>query len=114
MTRDAVGPRKMPEAERVRRLRALKASLPGLLIEAPPDPALVLLGRACMMDRVNEIKYLALQTRLSPTLEVTVPLDDVKLVAKGLTDVPEYPAQSALQLQGALFHKAWPWRVRSC
>ena len=111
---DSSAQKKVPEAERSRRMAHLKASLPGLALEGPLEPSFSLLDKAAAIERENQLRFLSPDVCVSRAFEVTnarpdkkvLELDDAKtLSVSSQADVPESPPCSALQLQEALLRR---------
>ena len=110
---EAATNRKVPEAERTRRLEALKASLPGLLLEGTLEPSHHLLDRAAALEKGNVFRYLGPEMCTSRSWEVTrskperkfLELDAGKLSLSSQSSVPDNPPRSALQLQECLLRR---------
>ena len=104
---------KVPEAERTRRLDALKSSHPGLLLEGPLEPSHHLLDRAAALEKENMFRYLGPEVCTSRSWEVThskperkfLELDAGKLTVSSQSSVPDNPPHSALQLQECLLRR---------
>ena len=110
---EAATNRKVPEAERTRRMDALKAALPGLLLEGPLEPSHHLLDRAASLEKENVFRYLGPEICTSRSWEVThskperkfLELDAGKLSMSSQSTVPDNPPHSALQLQECLLRR---------
>ena len=111
---DSSAQKKVPEAERSRRMAHLRASLPGLALEGPLEPSFSLLDKAAAIERENQLRFLSPDVCVSRAFEVTnarpdkkvLELDDAKtLSVSSQADVPESPPCSALQLQEALLRR---------
>ena len=110
---DAATNRKVPEAERTRRMDALKASLPGLLLEGTLEPSHHLLDRAAALEKENVFRYLGPEMCTSRSWEVThskperkfLELDAGKISLSSHSSVPDNPPHSALQLQECLLRR---------
>ena len=105
--------RKVPDAERTKRLQLLKGSLNGIVLEGPLDPSHVLLDKAAGLERDNQLRFLAPEICTSRTWEIThgkperpvLTFESNKLMVKPHSDVPECHPGSALQLQEALLRR---------
>ena len=105
--------RKVPDAERTKRLQLLKSSLNGIVLEGPLDPSHVLLDKAAGLERDNQLRFLAPETCTSRSWEIThgkperpvLAFESNKLMVKPHSEVPECHPGSALQLQEALLRR---------
>ena len=101
--------KRVPEAERDRRMALLRNSLSGLCIEGPLEPGRKLLDECCHQEATGQLKYLAPDRCISRLHEVThgrpaarqVELDHSKLVIREHEEITQ-PAGSALQVQESL------------
>ncbi|CAE7263534.1 unnamed protein product, partial [Symbiodinium sp. CCMP2456] len=93
VTEPEAASKKVPEAERERRLQRLREDLVGLSIEGPLEPGRKLLDECAHQEALGQLKY------LSPDSGV---LDQSRLVIKEAHDELSMPASSALQVQEAL------------
>ena len=66
-------PRKVPEAERDRRLGDLRTALPGITLEGVNLPSNALLDACCQQERDNILKYIPPEKATSRTHELTNP-----------------------------------------
>ena len=102
--------KRVPEAERERRLRQLRSELSGLNIEGPLEPGRKLLDECAHQEGLGQLKYLSPDRCISRLHEVThakatsrqVEIDQSRLVIKEAQDELSMPASSALQVQEAL------------
>ena len=102
--------RKIPEAERSKRLKTLREQMTGLLIEGGLEPSHALLDLCCNQHETRTLQYLAPEKCTSRIHEIThskspakqVELEADKLVVKERASTPEMVAHTALQLQEAL------------
>ena len=107
---DSAAYKKVPATERDAKMKNVRASLAGLLIEGPLDPGHSLLDACAQMQYTNEIKYLAPERCVSRMHEVThqkspakqVEIDSDKLVVREKNEVPDEAAHSALQVKEAM------------
>ena len=98
------------EAERDRRLSALRSSLTGLCIEGPLEPGRRLLDECAHQEALGQLKYLAPERCISRLHEVThakqptkqVSLEQNRLVIQEESADLSMPAASALQALEAL------------
>ena len=105
--------RKVPDAERTKRLQLLKSSLNGIVLEGPLEPSHVLLDKAAGLERDNQLRFLAPETCTSRSWEIThgkperpvLTFESNKLLVKPHSEVPECHPGSALQLQEALLRR---------
>ena len=110
---DGSSQRKVPDAERIRRMDALRVSLSGFLIEGPLEPSHSLLDRAAALERDNQLRYLSPESCTSRIWEIThgkpekkyLEFESNKLLVKGHAEVPDSHPHSALQLQEALLRR---------
>ena len=51
--------RNVPTVERQKRMEAVKASIPGVVVEGPLEPSHALLNAACRMEREGQLRYIA-------------------------------------------------------
>ena len=94
--------RKVPDAERTKRLQLLKNSLNGIVLEGPLEPSHVLLDKAAGLERDNQLRFLAPETCASRSWEIThgkperpvLTFEANKLLVKPHSDVPECPPYS--------------------
>ena len=101
--------KRVPEAERDRRMALLRNSLSGLCIEGPLEPGRKLLDECCHQEGTGQLKYLAPDRCISRLHEVMhgkpaarqVELDHSKLVIREHEEITQ-PAGSALQVQESL------------
>ncbi|CAE7221043.1 Pol [Symbiodinium sp. CCMP2592] len=102
--------KRVPEAERERRLQQLRDELSGLNIEGPLEPGRKLLDECSHQEAVGQLKYLSPDKCVSRLHEVTrakdssrqVEIDQSRLIIKEAQDEFSMPASSALQVQEAL------------
>ena len=102
-------PRKVPEAERDRRLNDLKVALPGLTLDGVNLPSNTLLDSCCQQERDNILKYIPPEKATSRTHELTNPkpthqalqVEAAKIVLKSDNDEIEYQPVNALQTMEA-------------
>ncbi|CAE7214389.1 unnamed protein product, partial [Symbiodinium sp. CCMP2456] len=102
--------KRVPEAERERRLQRLRDDLSGLNIEGPLEPGRKLLDECAHQEALGQLKYLSPDRCISRLHEVThakpssrqVEIDQSRLVIKDAQDEISMPASSALQVQEAL------------
>ncbi|CAE7578426.1 unnamed protein product [Symbiodinium sp. CCMP2592] len=102
--------KRVPEAERERRLQQLRDELSGLNIEGPLEPGRKLLDECSHQEAVGQLKYLSPDKCVSRLHEVThakdssrqVEIDQSRLIIKETQDEFSMPASSALQVQEAL------------
>ena len=107
---DSAASKKVPPTERDSKMRHVRNSLQGLLIEGPLDPGHSLLDACAQMHYTNEIKYLAPERCVSRMHEVThgkspakqVEIDADRLIVKEKDEIPDETAHSALQVKEAL------------
>ena len=110
---DGAAHRKVPDAERSRRMDTLRASLSGFLIQGPLEPSHSLLDRAAALERDNQLRYLSPESCTSRIWEITrgkpekkyLDFESNKLLVKGHAEVPDSYPHSALQLQEALLRR---------
>ena len=110
---DGAAHRKVPDAERSRRMDTLRASLSGFLIEGPLEPSHSLLDRAAALERDNQLRYLSPESCTSRIWEIThgkpekkyLEFESNKLLVKGHAVVSDSYPHSALQLQEALLRR---------
>ena len=110
---EGLSQRKVPDAERTKRLQLLKNSLNGIVLEGPLDPSHVLLDKAAGLERDNKLRFLAPETCASRSWEIThgkperpvLAFESNKLMVKPHSEVPECHPGSALQLQEALLRR---------
>ncbi|CAE7476567.1 unnamed protein product, partial [Symbiodinium sp. CCMP2592] len=103
-------PRRVPEAERDRRLNDLRAALPGITLEGVNMPSNALLDSCCQQERDNLLKYIPPEKATSRTHELTNPrpthqalqVEASKIVLKSDADAVEYQPVNALQTMEAL------------
>ena len=104
--------RSVPPVERDKRMQLLKASLKGIIIQGPLEPAHSVLDQACRMEREGQLRYLPpekCQTRMheiqegriTPSARI-VEIEAGKLALKEERDLPEASCGSALLVQEAL------------
>ena len=114
--------RKMPEAERDRRLQHLRGRLPGVLIEGGMEPGRCVLEDCVRQESANQLKYLSPDRCVSRTHEVThsrgasrqLELESSKLVIKETDDAMSMPTHSALQVQEALRRRGIAYVFAQC
>ena len=114
--------RKMPEAERERRLQQLRGRLPGVLIEGGMEPGRCVLEDCVRQESANQLKYLSPDRCVSRTHEVThskgasrqLELESSKLVIKETDDAMSMPTHSALQVQEALRRRGIAYVFAQC
>ncbi|CAE7208514.1 unnamed protein product [Symbiodinium sp. CCMP2592] len=102
--------KRVPEAERERRLQQLRDELSGLNIEGPLEPGRKLLDECSHQEAVGQLKYLSPDKCVSRLHEVTrakdssrqVEIDQSRFIIKETQDEFSMPASSALQVQEAL------------
>ncbi|CAE7949787.1 unnamed protein product, partial [Symbiodinium sp. KB8] len=102
--------KRVPEAERDRRMTLMRAELTGLSIEGPLEPGRKLLDECAHQEATGQLKYLAPDRCVSRIHEVTnaknasrqVEIDQSKLIVREAQDELSMPASSALQVQEAL------------
>ncbi|CAE7241857.1 unnamed protein product [Symbiodinium sp. CCMP2592] len=102
-------PRRVPEAERDRRLSDLRAALPGITLEGVNMPSNALLDSCCQQERDNLLKYIPPEKATSRTHELTNPkpthqalqVEASKIVLKSDADAVEYQPVNALQTMEA-------------
>ena len=99
--------KRVPEAERERRLASLRTSLTGLCIEGPLEPGRKLLDEACHQEGTGQLKYLPPDKCISRLREVThakerFRQEQTRLVIREAQESPNMPASSALQILEAL------------
>ena len=102
--------KRVPEAERERRLASLRTSLTGLCIEGPLEPGRKLLDEACHQEGTGQLKYLPPDKCISRLHEVThakesarqIELEQTRLVIREAQESPNMPASSAFQVLEAL------------
>ena len=112
---DGSSQRKVPDAERIRRMDALRTSLSGFLIEGPLEPSHSLLDRAAALERDNQLRYLSPESCTSRIWEIThgkpekkyLEFESNKLLVKGHAEVPDSHPHSALQLQEVSAHQRY-------
>ena len=110
ITEPEAAAKRVPEAERDRRMTLLRAELTGLSIEGPLEPGRKLLDECAHQEATGQLKYLAPDRCVSRLHEVTssknpsrqVEIDQSKLVVREAQDELTMPASSALQVQEAL------------
>ncbi|CAE7027233.1 unnamed protein product [Symbiodinium sp. CCMP2592] len=103
-------PRRVPEAERDRRLNDLRAALPGITLEGVNMPSNALLDSCCQQERDNLLKYIPPEKATSRTHELTNPrpthqalqVEASKIVLKSDADAVEYQPVNVLQTMEAL------------
>ena len=103
-------PRKVPEAERDRRLGDLRAALPGITLEGVNLPSNALLDACCQQERDNLLKYIPPEKATSRQHELTHPkpahqalqVEASRIVVKSDADAVEYQPVNALQTMEAL------------
>ena len=103
-------PRKVPEAERDRRLGDLRAALPGITLEGVNLPSNALLDACCQQERDNLLKYIPPEKATSRQHELTNPkpahqalqVEASRIVVKSDADAVEYQPVNALQTMEAL------------
>ena len=114
--------RKMPEAERERRLQQLRGRLPGVLIEGGMESGRCVLEDCVKQESANQLKYLSPDRCVSRTHEVThskgasrqLELESSKLVIKETDDAMSMPTHSALQVQEALRRRGIAYVFAQC
>ena len=107
---DALLTKKVPSTERESKMRQVKASLVGLVIEGASEPGHALLDAAAQMYHANEVKYLAPERCISRLHEVThckqptrqLEIEADKLVVREKDSELHETAHSALQVKSAL------------
>ncbi|CAE7032315.1 unnamed protein product [Symbiodinium sp. CCMP2592] len=100
----------VPTVERQKRMEAVKASIPGVLVEGSLEPSHGLLNAACRMEREGQLRYIAPEqcgTRMYEIQNVkaqskVLSLEEGKLAISEEKDLPEVTCGSALLLQEAL------------
>ncbi|CAE7590682.1 unnamed protein product, partial [Symbiodinium necroappetens] len=110
ITEPEAASKRVPEAERDRRMTLLRAELTGLSIEGPLEPGRKLLDECAHQEATGQLKYLAPDRCVSRLHEVTnakntsrqVEIDQSKLIVREAQDELSMPASSALQVQEAL------------
>ena len=110
ITEPEAASKRVPEAERDRRLAMLRAELTGLNIEGPLEPGRKLLDECAHQEATGQLKYLSPDRCVSRMHEVThgkstsrqLEIDQSKLVVRETQDELSMPAASALQVQEAL------------
>ena len=103
-------PRKVPEAERDRRLGDLRTALPGITLEGVNLPSNALLDACCQQERDNILKYIPPEKATSRKHELTNPkpahqalqVEASRIVVKSDADAVEYQPVNALQTMEAL------------
>ena len=103
-------PRKVPEAERDRRLGDLRTALPGITLEGVNLPSNALLDACCQQERDNLLKYIPPEKATSRQHELTNPkpahqalqVEASRIVVKSDADAVEYQPVNALQTMEAL------------
>jgi len=109
--------KRVPEAERERRLQRLRDDLSGLNIEGPLEPGRKLLDECAHQEALGQLKYLSPDRCISRLHEVThakpssrqVEIDQSRLVIKDAQDELSMPASSALQVQEALRRRGFAY-----
>ena len=102
-------PRKVPEAERDRRLNDLRMALPGITLDGVNLPSNLLLDACCQQERDNILKYIPPEKATSRTHELTNPkpshqalqVEASKIVLKHDGEEIEYQPVNALQTMEA-------------
>ena len=104
--------RPIPPAERQKSMNAVRASVPGVLIEGPLEPAHCLLESACRMEREGQVRYIApskcatrlqeIQEGRSSSATKVIEVDAGKLAAKEEKELADSPCGSAILVQEAL------------
>ena len=99
--------KRVPEAERERRLRQLRSALSGLNVEGPLEPGRKLLDECAHQEALGQLKYLSPDRCLHEVTHAKatsrqVEIDQSRLVIKEAQDELSMPASSALQVQEAL------------
>ncbi|CAE7277534.1 unnamed protein product, partial [Symbiodinium sp. KB8] len=100
----------VPIVERQKRMEAVKASIPGVVVEGPLEPSHGLLNAACGMEREGQLRYIAPEqcgTRMYEIQNVkaqskVLSLEEGKLAISEEKGLPEVACGSALLLQEAL------------
>ena len=100
----------VPIVERQKRMEAVKASIPGVVVEGPLEPSHGLLNAACRMEREGQLRYIAPEqcgTRMYEIQNVkaqskVLSLEEGKLAISEEKGLPEVACGSALLLQEAL------------
>ena len=100
----------VPTVERQKRMEAVKASIPGVVVEGPLEPSHGLLNAACRMEREGQPRYIAPEqcgTRMYEIQNVkaqskVLSLEEGKLAISEEKGLPEVACGSALLLQEAL------------
>ncbi|CAE7297850.1 unnamed protein product [Symbiodinium microadriaticum] len=100
----------VPTVERQKRMEAVKASIPGVVVEGPLEPSHGLLNAACRMEREGQLRYIAPEqcgTRMYEIQNVKaqskiLSLEEGKLAISEEKGLPEIACGSALLLQEAL------------
>ncbi|CAE6970568.1 unnamed protein product [Symbiodinium sp. CCMP2592] len=102
--------RDVPTVERQKRMEAVRASIPGVVLEGSLEPSHGLLNAACRMEREGQLRYIAPEqcgTRMYEIQNVkaqskTLSLEEGKLAISEEKGLPEVACGSALLLQEAL------------
>ncbi|CAE7253222.1 unnamed protein product [Symbiodinium sp. CCMP2592] len=100
----------VPTVERQKRMEAVKASIPGVLVEGSLEPSHGLLNAACRMEREGQLRYIAPEQCGARMYEIqnvkaqskVLSLEEGKLAISEEKDLPEVTCGSALLLQEAL------------
>ena len=101
--------RPVPDAERERRLSALRVKLPGIIIEGDGEPSRHLLELACQMVALNELRYISPAKCTSRLAEIAsakpvqrvLELEQKALVLKDTSEPAEVSVHTPLQLVAA-------------
>ena len=110
---ESASSRPVPTAERETRLEAIRALLPGILIEGPLEPSHVLLNACAAMQQANELRYIPPEKAVSRTHEVLHQKNPSKqleissdvLAIREHREVPDAVTTSALQVQEAMVRR---------
>ncbi|CAE7739197.1 unnamed protein product [Symbiodinium sp. CCMP2592] len=102
--------RDVPTVERQKRMEAVRASIPGVVLEGSLEPSHGLLNAACRMEREGQLRYIAPEqcgTRMYEIQNVkaqskVLSLEEGKLAISEEKGLPEVACGSALLLQEAL------------
>ena len=102
--------RDVPNVERQKRMEAVRASIPGVVVEGSLEPSHGLLNAACRMEREGQLRYIAPEqcgTRMYEIQNVkaqskVLSLEEGKLAISEEKGLPEVACGSALMLQEAL------------
>ncbi|CAE7037204.1 unnamed protein product [Symbiodinium sp. CCMP2592] len=102
--------RDVPTVERQKRMEAVRASIPGVVLEGSLEPSHGLLNAACRMEREGQLRYIAPEQCGTRMYEIQnakaqskiLSLEEGKLAISEEKGLPEVACGSALLLQEAL------------